>query len=264
MDMNTEKGMLECPLCGQKTSPYTAVGAHMDGEFVHICQDCLPETAVCDVCGERYLRSELHLTEEEGWICEKCVENSDEYIYCEHCDRYASRYSAVICDDEWWGKKCADNFLVKCEECGSWIKRYDSIRCANGDFICQSCYESDYVTCEECGDAILLENAIVRNDYYYCENCAPSSDIYEYHGFDTGNYRDKRKIKGEKDDLYLGIELECDYGNFDGDVFSGYEEIHFEEDGSLSSDGVEMISLPMTLRYHQRYDWERILSLLLN
>lgn len=235
----------------------------MDGKEVRICHNCVSLTCVCHRCGERHPYSELHSIEGDGWICDVCADSGD-YIFCENCERYALRCNAELYRDEWWGEMCARRNLVRCDECGDLIIRGDSYLAENGNRLCPSCYETDYITCEGCGNIIRSCDAEEANGYYYCEDCAPSRNgIYEYHGFDSGEYRNKKKIDGENDNLYLGIELECDYGNFDSDDFADYDEIHFEEDVSLSSSGVEMISLPMTLRYHQRYDWGKILSLLL-
>lgn len=257
---NTEEEMLKCALCGCEFPSSTAESAYMDDESVLICHSCMEgETAVCRHCGERHPYSELHPTEDGRWLCDKCID-SDDYIFCEHCERYALRCDAVICNDEWWGEVCASRFLVQCNDCGDWILKSESYRSVDG-WLCRGCYESDYVTCEECGNGIRADDSECINGCYYCEDCAPTQNgVYSYHGFDPGEYLNKKKNDGENDDLYLGIELECDYGNFDADDFADYEEIHFEEDGSLSGRGVEMISLPMTLRYHQRFDWEEILS----
>lgn len=258
---NTEEEMIKCQLCGCEFPSSTAESAYMNDESVLICHKCMEDlTTVCQHCGERHPYSELHATENGKWICDKCVD-SDDYILCEHCDRYALRCDAVICNDEWWGEVCARRFLVQCNDCGDWILKSESYRSIDGDWLCIVCYESDYVTCEECGNVIRANEAVFSNDCYYCEDCAPNRNgIFTYHGFDPNEYCNKKKIDGENDGLYIGIELECDHGNFDADDFEDYKEIHFEEDGSLSSSGVEMISLPMTLRYHQRFDWEEILS----
>lgn len=260
---NTEEEMLECPLCGHEFAPSTGVVAHIDGEEFHICQACRDGmTAVCSYCGERHPISELHYTEDYERVCNKCIEG-DAFVLCEYCERYALRSEAVIYNDEWWGERCTERFLCECDECGDWTLRENTYVTVNGNRICPSCYDSDYVTCEECGNVIRSEDAISYHDDYYCEDCAPRRDgLYEYHAFYRGDYDNKKKIDGENEDLYLGIELECDGGDFDGSDFNCYEEIHFEEDGSLSNQGVEMISLPMTLKYHQRFDWEKILSVL--
>jgi hypothetical protein len=58
----------------------------------------------------------------------------------------------------------------------------------------------------------------------------------------------------------MGVELEVDGGSFDYDSFEYDSDLyHFEHDGSLSSRGVELITQPCTLKYHQLYmDWESV------
>jgi hypothetical protein len=58
----------------------------------------------------------------------------------------------------------------------------------------------------------------------------------------------------------MGVELEVDGGSFDYSDFK-YDNtlFHFEHDGSLSDRGVELITQPCTLKYHQLYmDWKSI------
>ena len=53
------------------------------------------------------------------------------------------------------------------------------IEIANGDYVCDGCYEDEYVTCEDCGDVIRASDAAYDEEYgaHYCSDCA------EEHGF---------------------------------------------------------------------------------
>ena len=68
-----------------------------------------------------------------------------------------------------------------CAECGKEIDVDEEVyELSNGEFICESCYESDYITCEECGDIIPYDDAISVNDdtVYVCEYCAGNASKY--------------------------------------------------------------------------------------
>ena len=67
-------------------------------------------------------------------------------------------------------------------------------------------------------------------------------------------------------DLFAGVELEIEFPTY-GDLMEFdriteaenlQERIYLKSDGSLSSNGVEIVSFPMTLIEHQNYGWERI------
>lgn len=253
----------KCSLCGQTIVLSEAESVHMNGRVELVCRDCYEaHTGFCLICGDRHPFTELCRMEYGDYICHECTE-SDKVVFCEHCEEYALRSYAVLYDDKWWGERCASRLLVRCDECGELELRSNSYMAANGYRLCCGCYNEKYVSCECCGIIIPIESAIESDNYYYCEECKSNNrGVYDYHGFSYSNYFNKKKIDGENDDLYLGVELECDKGKFDYDSFEDYSEIHFEHEYSLSDNGVEMISLPMTLKYHQQFNWEDILSTL--
>lgn len=263
---NTEEEKMKCHLCGHEFPASTMRDVCLaDGEIIHVCHECFSMSiGTCKKCGKKYKIDELREMEDFDFVCDECIKTYD-FVKCERCGRYAQRDSGEIYNEEWWGERCVRLYLITCEECGDMLLRSESCLTSDGDFVCRECFNLHYVTCENCGGIIRSESSVCVDDAYYCESCAPRNrGVLDYHEFDSNNYNNKKKIDGENDNLYLGIELECDDGSFDMSDFEDYEEIHFERDGSLSDNGVEMISLPMTLRYHQRFEWNEILSSLID
>lgn len=98
--------------------------------------------------------------------------------------------------------------------------------------------------------------------------------LYNYHGYNheedftwSPNYApDEKRLKNKKDLLLIGVELEMDEGGESGEEANIITEaIGFPNDESYNlvascdgslTDGIEIISQPSTLKYHQTvYDW---------
>ncbi len=127
-------------------------------------------------------------------------------------------------------------------------------------------------TCTHCHSCDTL---ICNNDSYefecedYCGECYDdvrygNSSIKEY------NYKPEPLFYGA-DTFYLGVELEVDCEGKDGEnaddiLYIGNKSnecIYIKSDGSLD-DGFEIVSQPMTLEYHKKYQWNDILKKAVN
>ena len=131
--------------------------------------------------------------------------------------------------------------------------------------LCNSCYDDYYTTCECCGRIIHRDYANYddEDDYAYCDRCyeeRQNSYIHEY------NYKPAPIFYGDSK-RYFGVELEIDEGgkNSDNaDTLLGIgnrvaEHIYIKSDGSLS-DGMEIVTHPMSLRYHKdKMPWAEIM-----
>lgn len=61
---------------------------------------------------------------------------------------------------------------IKCEICGKEIPSGEAIYYEAGDyFVCDKCWEDEFVECERCGDIILRDEAHKGFDGYLCECC---------------------------------------------------------------------------------------------
>lgn len=59
---------------------------------------------------------------------------------------------------------------LTCWECGCFIEEGDEI-IANGNAICQECYDDNYVTCEHCGDIEYIDNTHYIDETIVCDYC---------------------------------------------------------------------------------------------
>ena len=229
---NVEKVI--CPICGKELDEFETLVEIANGD--EMCEDCLQEKvdngelSYCDDCGEYY--------------------ESDRTTWLEGLDK-------LVCED------CLDNYY-KCEECGEWMEDGDQFTNDNGDVFCESCYNDRYTTCYDCECEIENDYANYDEDGYpYCDECYSHHNcnglLRSYHTTkDNDDYSFYKTEKDKERPLYFGFELEVDTNNGDRDeTLEGVDDIlnrnqrlvTFEEDGSLSCDGFEIIGQPMTLDY---------------
>lgn len=253
-----------CEKCGDENNFIDNI-TEIDGE--NWCRCCVKESFYkCDDCGELVHRDDAYETVDGGHICERCRDY--DYVYCDCCQRYErAEFDGVFVDGDYYCENCKDEHLVCCDDCGEWFRKDDCRRTENCRWICDSCYEEGYITCEDCGAVVSYDDSECVNDCYYCSDCATNhrtpDGVYGYHEYHCGYT--KHKCEGETTDMYFGVELECDDGSFDYDPFEYHSDLlHFERDGSLSEDGVELITMPCSLRYHQEeYPWKGVCEKLL-
>ena len=215
----------------------------VDGEFV--CKDCLDEQYIfCEDCQEYHYGNEMrevYMGWRRGtkWVCEDCLNNDFKYFQCNDCE-------------EW--------FYVP------YNSRIDTM---DGDVICHECYENKYVTCDGCGAVVEYDDAEHDEDreQYYCSECAQKYKVI--HGY---SYKPEAVYKTKHDqfwddtsieELLMGVELEiddgCDPYDTAGEICNASPDVYIKHDGSLSDDGMEIVSHPCTLEYHlEDLGWDKI------
>ena len=278
-----KEGMIRCDECG-RYMPLEEATTVANGDTV--CSECLDEYyAQCDECCEWYRKENMYSTP-DGYVCEGCRDNCD-YMYCEECDCYHPstemtrvRYRNYADDWEYVCDDCLNNGdFVKCDDCGEWVHREWAHRDDYDNVVCDYCYDNNnYYECAECGRLINEDEQYYdeNTDAVYCVECYDElrdNEEYDYihsyhHGAISGTvFHDTDAEPTYYGNIrYYGMELEVD----DGDRSEAVEDVfyalnpnaygvsddtyaHFEEDGSLSSDGFELITQPMTRAYLETY-----------
>lgn len=186
----------------------------------------------------------------------------EEKLICSHCgaiiddDDYSLMGDNIICSD------CVERYTTTCERCDTII--FDSD--AYGDdytCLCQSCYDNYYSRCHDCEVLIHNDDAYEYNGEYYCHECY--NDISDG-AINDYNYKPDPIFYGSGS-RYFGVELELDEGGKDDDsakelldiANSDHEHIYIKSDGSLS-DGMEIVTHPMCLEYHQNFCWSELMQ----
>ena len=155
----------------------------------------------------------------------------------------------LICHD------CLEDSTVVCGRSGERMWRDDDAGNEDSGHLCKSCYDRYYGTCERCGRILPEEDLYMEeNDEMLCYDChRRHRSRYSINDY---SYKPDPIFYGGGP-LYMGVELEIDEGGESDsnarkilEVANAQEElVYIKHDGSLS-DGMEVVSHPMTLAYH--------------
>lgn len=217
------------------------------------------EKLYCFECGDE-LKDYNNVFEIGGGelICEDCRENY--YTYCEDCDYLVYDDTLVMVDDDRYVcRSCADYYYT-CNHCDN---LYSSSNLAVDTFyitLCQTCYEDHYFTCAGCDEVYSDDECEYINGDYYCQDCAHDHGecIHSY------SYKPRPLFFGGK--AGYGLEIEIDDGDSRQDAAqditdAGDGHVYLKDDGSLSSQGIEIVTHPASLDYHvNRFPWDDICS----
>lgn len=191
-------------------------------------------------------------------------EEVENYGTCEHCGcAIESEYDACWFDDVLFCEDCLDDQTRICDCCGRRIWNDDD----EGDediILCGRCRDNYYCTCDDCGRLIHDDDAHYTedNDYPYCSECYERHERSFIHNY---SYKPNPVFHG-RGTMFFGVELELDKGGEDDDKAeeilncTDSDHLYVKHDGSLD-DGMELVSHPMTLGYHQSsMPWQEILE----
>lgn len=183
----------------------------------------------CMDCNTFHAEEDLtYIADKSGYVCEDCLNDSTRYFYCDDCN--------------YWHSTDTRSYTLP-----------------NGCTICRDCRYDHYVNCAGCGELIDTNN----DTCYYCDECGESycedcwnnhyhenDGLYDYHDFD--DWQLLKTQEEETPDFYIGHELEID----DGYPVSSAASLVYDSvpcicmhDGSLSDDGIEIISHPLSYNY---------------
>ena len=225
----------------QKKESIEEKTAIIDGVNVKYCcaeaaEELMDEGKIflCPDCGQFFTRGLGTIVNEDMYeekiVCNDCLYNGS-YYYCTGLDKWMEEYeypSKLVDGDEY------SEYYLEDEDC-------DGIH-----------------RCENCGEYHYEENMFYREfEGWYCDDCCPD-EIASYHDYDDSfQYL---RTEGEKNPLYLGVELEVDNENVELDTKElnevarlvkdtmGKKIYEITEDGSLDN-GFEMVFNPMTHKY---------------
>ena len=120
----------------------------------------------------------------------------DSYATCHICDVEMNEDNSCYCED------CCENM---CDDHAYWI---DSL----GKYVCEECFEENYVVCDKCGERIHKDDAHLYNDEIYCDGCYDSKFDECYECGTTYKKTEMNLINDEYycDDCYEEKFADCD------------------------------------------------------
>lgn len=166
--------------------------------------------------------------------------------------------------------------VVRCYDCDDYFYRgdpnFDDYMHTTGDiWVCESCFENNWVLCECCGEMVRTEDAYYSddNDCYYCESCYENHRVEQFHDY---SYKPEPCFHNTDDTTtyhretpYLGVELEIDCGDKRKaveelyDIGDNEDLFYMKHDGSLGGPGIEIVTHPCELDYHlEKFPWDEI------
>ncbi len=212
----------------------------------------------CHECGEELKELEVAYQLWNGkYICEDC--RASYYVYCDDCydlvyERHimtADNGSRYICEN------CAAEYYT-CDYCENMFSEFNIAVNTHSLTLCDRCYNEYYFTCDGCGEVHHINDVEYVNDAYYCQYCADEYRDY----IQCYSYKPAPVFYGGN--AGYGVELEIDDGDNRQEAAediqaAGGDHIYIKEDGSLSNDGMEIVTHPATLDYHMRhFPWQDI------
>lgn len=182
----------------------------------------------------------------------------EEIITCVYCGDRISEEDVYVFNGECYCQDCLDEISFVCEHCGERCENEENDGDDNID-VCCHCYENYYTRCVDCGRVIYYDSSRYLNDDCdgdnpYCESCYERESSIRYiHDY---SYKPDPVFRGNGK-RYFGVELEIDDGGKDDDNACKILDvanrecgnIYIKTDSSLS-DGLEIVTHPMTLDYH--------------
>ena len=245
MDTNTTNNI--CANCG--CIDEDLITLIIDGEERTVCADCAHDLGYeqCDDCGEWVLAEDLTPVDESirwrrtRYVCNDCL---DDYTRCDDCNDYFSD-NCMETDDTGTAlcERCFEDTYTRCDDCGR-IIHYDDTYYANDD---------DGPYCEYCVD----EHRRGRNLHDYGYKPEPDFKFRKSELDKLAKLRDRyvSPYEAQKSELTFGVELEVDKGDDADELCDELTEldqpIYMKHDGSLGCEGVEIVTHPCSLAYHQ-------------
>ena len=200
----------------------------------------------CNMCGAITEESELHQTDHGRYhVCHDCLERIPTCVFCGEHIRNIYHYRNTDGDYGFICSDCAEEEdLIFCDECET--------------FVHSDCYDDDCcIWCAESGH----DNPFFDDD---CDDDYDDDDddklIRRYH-----YHKGYERFYGTDSNLFIGIELEVDGGDDPEECATEIKRVagdrlYFEHDGSLSWNGIEIISHPHTLSEFKNIPWADVLK----
>ena len=260
-------------------------GKHVEGESLVVgmwCPECVAAHAAdCAHCGAKTavkVPVTTRATESvsggtrpraEVW-CPVCADDDAKKCVC--CGKYHTGEEKDVLVDNMgtirkWCGSCVGTQSSGCGRCSTRVAAGVAVTVDGTDW-CPVCSAHHSRICSRCGLRVSATHPSAEDPtIMLCGVCDPvpipgRSAVHGYHGFGGGlTFYGAAKDSGA---LFIGFELEAGGATTANKELAaarlvaksdGQKRFHLEHDGSIPQHGFELISAPMTLAEHKRFNW---------
>jgi hypothetical protein len=116
LDMETNNNKEHCSHCDCVLDEYDYYSL---GEYQY-CESCTNRLfSYCDGCEEYCDKDDVHLTNDDRYLCEYCLKR-EEYVECYECNKWTDETIEDSNGDDFC-EECADKHLTHCDECDVYV-----------------------------------------------------------------------------------------------------------------------------------------------
>lgn len=180
------------------------------------------------------------------------VRSDDDEVVGLYNGSYAYADDCRCINDHWHlASECTE-----CTECDASMVRRSAYHHPHGGRMCESCYDELIHSCEDCGcEGVDDDMTCDEWGNYRCDACGSRrrSGVTDYGDRTADTLRSETSDK-----LRFGIELEVEANSSQTDgadwirQYLGTDYCVLKEDGSLSDDGIEIVTRPDSVAVHGR------------
>lgn len=216
----------------------------------------------CAHCNNKFPEHQLKKDKSGKNYCIFCI---DEHLtMCEHCYNYHDECYRILIDYNYrvFCKDCLKDEYFQCNHCRFYRHNDEKDVLKNGTIICNSCHENRFFTCNICHKEYDYSD---EGDDENCRFCLEKAGIFPYEYNPNFNFY---HIDDEDTKCFIGIELEITGAAREACSLYLKNNVPFvycKIDGSIGSDGIEIVSHPATYRYHTETDvWKQVFECMKN
>lgn len=234
----------QCTKCSQGTFFGTL---YILTDDINLCQDCYSDLPKCSDCEEGFLADDLFAVEDGNkHVCDDCMES---YFVCHGCNDMTHEDVGHTAGEEAYCESCYDD-IPSCESCRDLLPNEDDQYTYNGDVYCEECYYETFSHCDSCYETFYQDDLRYseRHCEAQCESCYSDDQVDQRDvNVDSTDFLCDTPGQIVKSSRTIGVEIETEPDSgADAEVLSHRldSDVGLKEDGSLSNEGVEIVTPP--------------------
>ncbi|MBI1744397.1 amidoligase family protein [Candidatus Acetothermia bacterium] len=178
----------------------------------------------------------------ESVVCAGCQKefpkaDCQTYVFRDYCDGHWQDKAELYC------QPCFDTRFAHCSGCEEYCPLDDILHDAHGQAYCDNCYNDAFTHCCRCDYELYTEDASYDEDgNAFCDSCYEQPPDHPA----TLQLIVKEELSQKESLKLFGLEIEAIVkGSSEYDNFYSLRHFSVVDDGSLNTQGMEFVSVPM-------------------